>query len=362
MPPPTSKMRKAGRRKKKSSNSSTVPTSNNVEDILTQARQLEESGRIEEAIVAFEQIVAMQPTNPELQEELASFYMQSGQPDGAEKCLRSAIKLRPDEGFEKFAYLAQLLGNTEEALSFAKHGVELIRAELTRLDVNRDTNRMMELREYEASAQCAIAEIALSIIEESNDPAVANAMDTQVEHAVLAALAASEDGSMTEVEATLTLANLRLSQGRKGEAHTAMQRILNIMSDSLAQLDEEGNEEAIVHALESLPPMEIRIAIGKQLIEVELWNAAVNVLSSIMWECDFNVEVWYMLAVAYWKQGDIDEARNALEMTRKALHNPEGYDGTLDEDMITKLFEELMGNSTKANTTSSDNNNSSMHD
>lgn len=342
MPPPRSNRgRRAASRKKGDTAIPLAASSTSIEMHLTQARHLEETGHMQEAIAIFEKIIAARPSDAEIHEELGTLYMQSGLLGDAEKSLREAIRLRPNVGFEKFAYLAQILGPTEESLSYARRGIELINAELVSQDNCDNAERKKELREYEASAQCAVAEIALSIIEDSNDPTVANMMDSQVENAVMAALAASDPGSISEIEASLALANFRLSQGRHNEARSAMMRIFNHMSGPLDVLDSDAKEDVLANAVEDLPPIELRIAIGKQLIETELYDAANSVLSSILWECDFNVEVWYMLAVAYWKQGEVDEARGALETTRKVLHNPEGYDGNLDESLIDRLLEKL---------------------
>lgn len=334
-------------RKKKTNESTTGPStsaasSSPVQQLHT-ARMLIASGDVTAATTLLERLVTQHADNPDVHEELALAHMQAGHCEPAEKSFRHAIQLRPDVGFEKYASLAQLLGNSREALALAEKGLLIIQTEISD---NVPSERVAELREMEGSANCAIAEIALAIIEESNDPTVANELDTRVESAVLAALAASEEGSSGEIEALCSLANLRLSQGRMVDARETMRRIATAFKDGIQMLEsvEENNnalEDRVVTAIQLLPPMEIRIAVGKQLIEVHMWAEAVSVLCSIMWECDFNVEVWYMLAVAYWKLGEIDDARNALESTRAVLHAPDGYDGTLDEEMIDKLYKEL---------------------
>lgn len=358
---------KKGRRayvqhRKNKGSSSPKPKTNNFEDKLTRARELEEAGQPESAIPIYENLIALKPENHTVHEEVAEIFMGNGNAEKAEKHFRAAIKLCPDDGFEKYAYLAQIIGNTEEALSFAQKGVEIIEMKASNLNqlntndvkssdgMDKDDleEQKTELREYEASAHCAVAEIALGIIEDSNDPSVAAKMDVLVEQSIMSALAVSKTGSNCEIEATLTLANLRLSQGKKDEARNAMTRVFECISEALNELDQDSNrtdEQVIVGALQKLPSMEVRIAIGKQLMEVGLWMGAIHVLSSILWECDFNVEVWYMLSVAYWKESDIDEARHALESARKVLHSPEGYDGTLDEELIDKLLKKLDCNS-----------------
>lgn len=320
----------------------TASLSVNIDETLEKAREFEGSGSFNEALLLFEKVLTLKSSDAELCEEVASVYMQAGRPDDAERMFRTAINLEPRSGFEKFAYLAQLLGNTEEALQLARCGIEIMKAEITSLDSEAEQDRIAELHGYEASAYCAVAEICLGIIEDSNDPEVAKKLDVEVERAVMTALGLSEEGSVSEMEAMISLANLRLSQGRRGDAVESMKRVLLRLSPGLEMLETGDNSDVTVAgALNLLPPLEIRIAVGKQLIEVEMWRAAIATLGSVMWECDFNVEVWYLLAVAYWKLGDFSEARGALESTRAVLRSPNGYDGELEEDMIEKLYREL---------------------
>lgn len=335
---------KAARKREPNSNESKNHLAHIEGECLAQVDILQQVGKINKAIALVEPLVARDSANVTLLERLATLYMEAGRPGDAENTLRTAVSLNPNSGFEKYAYLSQLLGPTEEALMLARRGIDMIQAEISQLEISVNTNaeRLSELRQFLGSAHCSVAEIGLAIIEDSNDPAVAATMDGEVENAITAALATSEPGSQSELEASLTLANLRLSQGRKDEARTAMTRVMNGMSNALQVLSFDDVSEHIAgEALESLPPIDIRIAIAKQLIETDMFQHALTILSSIVCESDFNVEVWYMIAVAHWKLGNVDDARNALDSTRAALHCPEGYDGELDESMIDKLIVEL---------------------
>lgn len=304
------------------------------------AQLAEEKGDYDVAIAMLEKALVIKSTDAQVFEELASLYTQAGRVEDAERALRQAIELRPDDGFEKYANLGQILGNCDEALRMITKGIDVLKREA--MGVQRDDDRFRELKTYEASAYCAMAEICLGIIEDSNNPEVARKMDVQVEKAVMEALALSEEGGETEIEAVVALANLRLSQGRREEAAIAMQRVLTRMTNGLQMLESaDQDDHIVVEALQRLPPVEMRIAVAKQLVEVESWRTAIAVLGSVMWECDFNVEVWYLIAVAYWKLGEIDEAKAALEGTRAVLRNPEGYDGQLDEEIIDKLWKKL---------------------
>lgn len=320
------------------------PDTASFEELLHNARESAGAGNFEDSAALYERVCALKDPGPEICEEVASVHMQVGRLSEAEKMFRTAIRIEPNSGFEKFACLAQLLGNTEEALELTRRGIEIIHAEGMSLNLDTEQEQVAELRKYEASAHCAVAEICLGIIEESNDPQVAVRLDVEVEKAVMSAIALSEEGSESEVEAMLSLANLRLSQGRREDAIESMKRVLLRMSPGLEMLETGDHADTtIAQALSRLPSLEYRIAVGKQLIEVDMWRAAIITLNSVMWECDFNVEVWYLLAVAYWKLGEFREARNVLQNTRAVRRSPDGYDGELEEDMIEKLEQQLVG-------------------
>ncbi|CAN8072274.1 unnamed protein product [Agarophyton chilense] len=331
----TKSARKAKRKALKSSNSVSV------DELRQDAKVYETTGRLQDAVLKLEQAILLRPNDAEIHEELASLYMQVTRSEDALRALRVAVKLQPNHGFEKYTYLAQLLGYSEEAVLSARKGIELIKLEIMNTDKSQKA-RIVELREFQASAHCSVAEICLGVIEESNNPALAQKMDVEVEKEIMEALAISIEGSLSEHESLITLANLRLSQGRIEDAKECMIRVLGCMSYGLKLLEQEDNFDAVVvAAMEKLPPMEIRIAIGKQLMEVGMWVEAETVLSSVMYECDFNVEVWYLLAVSHWKRRQVSEARECLQQTRAVLQRPDGYDGELEEEMIDKLYEEL---------------------
>lgn len=344
VPPERRRRHKAAGKRRPKAKKSKPRSPSNEADCLAQADAFEQIGKINKAIALVEPLVGASPNNVALLERLATLYMEAGRSEDAENTLRSAIRINPISGFEKYAYLSQLLGGTEEALTLARHGINLIQAEISQLNDNADANaeRLSELRHFLSSAYCAVAEICLAIIEDSNNPAIATAMDSEIESAIMAAVATSEPGSQSELEASLTLANLRLSQGRKDESRIAMARVMEWMSGALQVLSSDSvDENAAEEALESLPPFDIRIAVAKQLIEADMFQESILVLSSVLCESDFNVEVWYMLAVAHWKLGNTEEARSALASTRAALDCPEDHDGELDAAMIDKLTAEL---------------------
>jgi tetratricopeptide (TPR) repeat protein len=301
-------------------------------------------GKFDEAADAYEQAIKISPNDASVFESYAEALMDAGRPDEAVVALRRAIALDSHSGFEKHMYLGQLLGNSEEAVSELQTGIEILRT--NRSSCPENAERHEELAGYEVSALCGIAEILLGIAEESRDVSVLERLDAEIEMAVGQAVAVSIEGSPGGIEASMALANLRLSQGRSREALAAMQRVVSAMRQGLDIIEAiNDNNEDIIRGMEMLPPMDVRIAAGKQLLEVQLWKDASSVLASVLYECDFNVEVWYMLALAYSSMSDPENALGALQQARKLLLDPEGFIGHLDEETIVRLEETINGKS-----------------
>lgn len=321
-------------------------TSGNIADVLAQASACAECGELDEAADLFGRAASMSPRSVDILDSLAEALMEAGRPGEAAAALRRAIDLAPQAGFEKYMYLAQLLGNTMEAVDVSRAGVDVLRRERSALPPagGDAAARRAELADFEASALCGIAEVLLGVIEESQDQAVADRLDGQAEAAIGGALAVSAAGSQGELEASMALANLRLSQARGADARVAMARVAAAMRPALDVLDDEdGGDDSIVQGLGMLPPVPMRIAAGQQLVEVELWRDAVSVLSSVLYECDFNVEVWYMLAIAFHRSDERDQALAALESLRAARASPDGFDGNLADGAAEELEAAVRG-------------------
>jgi tetratricopeptide (TPR) repeat protein len=293
-------------------------------------------GDFDEVVRARARAIAVSPGNSSAYEDYADALLAAGRPDEAADALRQAIALDGQEGFARHMSLGQLLGNSMEAVLQLKTGIGKLRIERS----SASPKRCAELTGYEVSALCSLAETLLGIAEESRDCAVAEGIDTEIESVIVQAVAISTEGSPEEVEASMALANLRLSQSRSHEALVAMQRVVSAMRVGLEILNcSEVNADDAVRGVEMLPPMDVRIAAGKQLLEVGLWSDAVDVLNSVLYECDFNIEVWYMLAVGYHHIPDPDSAMSALQQARDLLSVPDGFVGQLDEDTIAEQEE-----------------------
>ncbi|KAK1867031.1 hypothetical protein I4F81_009541 [Pyropia yezoensis] len=211
------------------------------------------------------------------------------------------------------------------------------------------------------SAYCAAAEVLLALAEAEGEPggggaAAAAAHDAAAEAALAEAVTLGGADGGVRVEAGVGMANLRLSQGRRAEAKAEMRSVCRALvagvaaaraateAASVAALSqggapagrgEMGTEEAAAAAVEP-PALELRIAAGKQAVEVGLHRLALAVLGGVVEEEDRNVEVWYLLAWSHARLGEAAAAAAALGRLREVVSKGD-VEGVLDDDLVDRL-------------------------
>ncbi|GAB0496715.1 hypothetical protein MMPV_008030 [Pyropia vietnamensis] len=212
------------------------------------------------------------------------------------------------------------------------------------------------------SAYCAAAEVLLALAEAEGEPggggaAAAAAHDAAAEAALAEAAALGGNDGGVRVEAGLGLANLRLSQGRRPEAKAQMRSVCRALVAGVAAAraateatmtaaasshaggggggTDGAGWEASAAAVEP-PALELRIAAGKQAVEVGLYRLALAVLGGVVEEEDRNVEVWYLLAWSHARLGEVDAATAALGRLRQVVAEGD-VEGVLEEDLVDRL-------------------------
>lgn len=332
--------RSAQRRGKQTAASSrpakTEASSDVVDNLVRDATSHVENGDFDSAIELYKQAATRAPLDSTILDNLADACLEAGRPEDARIALQRSIELSPEVGFEKYMCLSQLMPQGQDAICIARKGIEVLQDRKSQALGGRAL--MSELRQYEVSAWCSIAETLLHMMEKSGDQNLVEGIERQAEAAVAEAIAAAETDNLSQVESALALANLRLTQGRQNEACSAMLRVTSVIEPGLRILDDiEDDDTAAVKGIEVLPPLEMRIAIGKQLLEVSMWHESIRVLNSTLVECDFNIEVWYMLAVAFSNVSEYKDALHALDMLKEARKSAQGSAGEVDDSFVASL-------------------------
>ncbi|KAA8491502.1 putative assembly chaperone of rpl4 [Porphyridium purpureum] len=314
------------------------------------ARAAEESDelRFENAARLLQAAIRMDPENVDVMDALAEAFLELGEPERAQQCFLHSVRVQPDVNFAKYMYLAQLTSDYEQACSFVEHAMRIMERESEQaqaIDASvQPPNALHQQKKAQVAALCSATELLLGIAEQlfnSSHPdeitsaAAMAALDQRAELAAERALQLDPDG----LEPLLTMANVRLSQGRVEEARTGMlhlythlQPLLQSMLD--AHNDSTSNAE---QPQPEIPSVDFRIAVGKQLCELAAWKEAIDVFDSVLAETDRNVEVWFLSALCMFQNGDVEECCDMLKELDAVRRSPEGFEGMLDFSLVDEL-------------------------
>lgn len=259
----------------------------------------------------------------------------------ARTLLERSAKLAPEDGASKWLYLGQMEEGWQALQHFSK-GAELLKAELTArrqgqgqgaqaqeggLVLDDETFAIMNQL---VSAQCSIAELYLTDLcfEEDAETRCQAALDAAVEMDV---------GGSPEV--TQALANLRLSQQKGEDAAVLMLETVKRLQacqqeDIDGDMDDEEEEAQPKAGVLPLPNLMFRVQTGKLLLECQAYHKrcakkAVQVLEACKCEDDENMEVWYLLGVAYMAQRvpDLEMAMGHLLYAQEAMKKMQKQQG-----------------------------------
>ncbi|PRW32682.1 UPF0661 TPR repeat-containing -like [Chlorella sorokiniana] len=309
----------------------------------------------DQAAKSFRRALDMEPENIEYLEGYGSFLAETGQREEAVVVLQRAAAAQPDEGFEKFMYLGQLVEDPAEAESNVRKGVSILRAYLQQhaqepapAEGSEEAEEQAMEKEHLdatlASCLCALAEALLHKAQAAGEGALAG-VEGEVESTLNEARGLSPDSP----EPLQALASLRQQQGKDEEALQVLRQSMALWfkpapEESDEEAEEEGGEgkpaaggsakkkkaEAEEEDLGSsdsdddemefdsdddeLPSYEFRFETAKLLLELdESVEAASQVLEGLLDENDQDPNVWLLLAMCCQGGGDEEGALGAVE-------------------------------------------------
>ncbi len=223
-------------------------------------------------------------------------YWQAGDTEGARRCLGRAVTVQPEEGHAKFLSLAQLFQG-KEALQLYGAGIGVMRAAMEK----KKGEEAGELATELSNAHCACAELFMTDLCDESD----------AEEQCKANIASAEEADPANPEAKQTRARYLLIKSQFDDAKKAILESLSLWLPKY---------QAVLENKQGADPVECcpllyttRLASAKILIELELWDEAVQVLEGLLEEDDQVVDTWYLLG---W-----------LNRLRAAAGGEEGYDG-----------------------------------
>ncbi|KAL7054996.1 hypothetical protein AAHC03_024235 [Spirometra sp. Aus1] len=288
----------------------------------------------------------------------AFILLELGRVEEAQKLLHRAVSLSPDEGYEKYMYLAQL-SEKKDAVDLYLRGIAVVNAAIEKApDVapqvatatakgDEETVEILpppptksELKRALSNAYCAIAEIYMTDLCDEPD----------AETECLAAVESATKADEKNPQAWLVTANFRLVKAEKQAAKDALEKCLSLywprveaaISDLQGEKEDEEEEgegedakkrtddedmdtESLDNRLDleelSGIPFEAHISMARMMMELEMNERAADVLEALLEEDDENAEVYYLISVVgqqLWKESDPERLRHYVTMAKLA--------------------------------------------
>eukprot|EP01025_Chloroclados_australasicus_P005991 TRINITY_DN11972_c0_g3_i4.p1 TRINITY_DN11972_c0_g3~~TRINITY_DN11972_c0_g3_i4.p1 ORF type:complete len:367 (-),score=65.55 TRINITY_DN11972_c0_g3_i4:1785-2885(-) len=306
----------------------------------------------------FEMAAGLAPNNHKIVEAYGSLLAEMGKADKATEVLTKAVELSPDQGFEKYMYLGQLLEG-EAGILHVRKGIDIIKGMISQAN---HSEQVELLRNAYSSALCALAEQLMQLAQdkEVDDNGQIDAVITMECEKVLNEARNADSNSPEPVQA---LASLRYECGMPEEALTLLRESMSKWFKPRKQItaynempgDGDGvqmDENADAHTQKAKdkeeeddeeeeyveqPAYEFRFECAKLLLELEEnTDTAIEVLEQLLEEDDRIPHVWQLLAMSYYGGNKMEEAE---EIANQAIEIIKAQGATSDDDAIICLEE-----------------------
>jgi len=250
-------------------------------DLVKKAEEFVARFDVKTACKFYERALEMDSKNDSIMDALASACLEIGDVDRAEKLFRTSISIAPNNGYEKYLYMAQIVGG-HEAVQFTLKGISL-------------TNETGERKMVSASAYCSLAELYMTDLIGEKDS------EQKCEFYVQKSI--EMDGKFG-IEPIQALASLRVLQSRKEEATDAMKKVLERLQTAM----EKNNSDLI-------PEFGVRVRMVQLLVETNMAKEALSHIHILLHENDEVPNVWYLGGLAAKAAG---EQKHAIELFTRA--------------------------------------------
>lgn len=236
---------------------------------------------------------------------LGILYLEAGEVEEARELFEKAVTLDEDGtvdekvggGPDKFMFLAQLSEEGgQDSVTWFERGAAALRRQIQDLtETDRRTPEQQESLEEKqgklGGVLCAVAEVYMTDLSWEDD--AEKRCDALVTEAMMIAPKSPETWQ--------TVANVRISQERFGEARQALRQSLELWKDLPA-------------AHPTVPEFPTRISLVRLLLEVELEEEALGVLHRLVTDDDQSVEAWYLGGWCLYNMGE--KLREGKESTQ----------------------------------------------
>ncbi|QDZ25082.1 hypothetical protein A3770_15p76000 [Chloropicon primus] len=289
-----------------------------TERVLAKARKLADYGDSEKALKLLIGLLESQPECTGALDLAAEVLLETGDYLGAKELVLRSIQINPKENEVKYVLLGQL-EHGREAIDAFKKGYDVLVSQYQSLKVgSTEAGKLAK----EAASRREALQLKMSSVLTS----IAKVYLVDCFHEEKAELLCEEtiDQALlydpNNPEAVQALADLRLSQHRKGEALSLVQRTLDLC------------------AKVGTASYDFRAVTARLLVELSKYDVAINILKDLVSEDEEDTEVWYLLGLCYALTGDGTRSKAALTKAKSIIETVSGADASLIE-RIDKLNE-----------------------
>lgn len=247
-------------------------------------------------------LVEVHPGMTEAMDLAAELLAEMGDGEGSKELVLRSIELEPDRGPAKFV----LLGHLEHghvAIQAFDRGLELFKGELDAAQEalgeagssgRHARARVQELKRRMSGVMASMAKVYLTECFDEEDS------ERHCEALLDKALLFDAENP----EACQALADLRMSQGRSGEALMLVRRTADICRHLPRHLS---------------PTYDFRMVTARLLVELSQYTDASGILQDLVREDSDDTEAWYLLGLCWMMNGQAKQAKDALLKAKQLL-------------------------------------------
>lgn len=290
--------------------------------------------KIETAFNCFQNALAIDENNVSALDGLGELLANLGDSVRAVEVLMRSAQVAPNEGASKYFYLGQML-NGSQALEAYTKCIQVASSEAAGV---RDAQVLAEIRSRMVSVYCAIGELYMTDL---CDEVTA---EEGCQDAFRKALEMSPD-SIEALNGMATFNRIRLEiEDSKSLCLKAFEIIAAVLQDTSESDD-----------LELLAPFPLRQRLAQNLVELELVDEALAILSTLLEEDEEDLQSWFMTGCCHLVSKEKGEARECVKQGKRLLRKNRQQMDPRAVEHWTKSFEELESRIAALNTQSDDN-------
>lgn len=269
------------------------------------AKRLEEKGNDEAALRLYVKVLEYHPDYTPAMDSAAEIMAEMGDTEGARELATRSVELQPDGGYSKYVLLGHLehgraaIAAFTTALALLGREHSDLEAKMAEDDAPREVvDELNGVRRRMGAVMAAMAKVYLTDI--FSEPQA----EQQCEQLLDKALRYDSENP----EACQALADLRLTQGRQGEALLLARRTAEVCARLPAGL---------------VPTYDFRMVTARLLVELSDYADAARILEELSREDGEDTEAWYLRGLCLMMLARGKEAREALLRARALVEeNP----------------------------------------